>query len=91
MPVACSSSAVPSVTIRVSGKLFQDHVPYLEHMIQAASDCRLWVVLDVELLTDLDRSALFFLMAGESRDFDLMSCPAFVREWMLHEAEHQAA
>jgi hypothetical protein len=35
-------------------------------------------------LEELDRAALFFLINGENRDFGLVSCPGFIREWMEH-------
>jgi len=86
-----SGSAIPSVTIRVSGKLFHGHLEYLDRLVQAAADCELWVVLDLEHLADIDRAALFFLMNGENHEFDLVGCPNFIREWMSHESEHQVA
>jgi hypothetical protein len=86
-----AGSAIPSVTIRVSGKLFQGHLAYLDRLIQAAADCSLWVVLDLERLVEMDREALLYVMKGEGREFDLVSCPNFIREWMAHESEHRVA
>lgn len=86
-----SGFALPSVTIRVSGKLFRDHLEYLDRLVQTAGDCELWVVLDLAQLADIDRDALFFLMNGESHDFDILSCPNFIREWMSHESQHLVA
>jgi len=86
-----SAPAIPSVTIRLSGKLFRGHLAYLDRLVQAAADCQLWVELDMEALGEIDREALLFLMTGENRDFDLISCPNFIREWMSHESQHQVA
>jgi len=86
-----SSFEIPSVTIRVSGKLFDGHLEYLDRLVQAAADCQLWVVLNLEQLVEIDRAALFFLKNGENREFDLASCPNFIREWMAHESERQVA
>ncbi len=37
----------PHITIRVSGKLFQGHLPYLEHLVQSAAECQLWPQLNL--------------------------------------------
>jgi len=80
----------PHVTIRVSGQLFQGHLPYLKHLVQSAAECQLWPLLNLSHLEELDRAALFYLIDGENRDFGIVSCPEFIREWMEHE-EGQAA
>jgi len=79
------------VTIRVSGKLFCGHLPYLDQLIQSASGCRLWPLLSLAQLEELDRVALFYLMDGENQQFGIVSCPNFIREWMEHERERAAA
>ena len=81
----------PHVTIRVSGKLFQGHLPYLEQLVQSATDCRLWPLLNLSQLEELDRAALVYLLDGENRDFGIDSCPGFIREWMGHEKGRVAA
>lgn len=79
------------VTIRVSGTLFQGHLPYLEQLVHSAADCRLWPVLNISQLEELDRPALLYLTDGEDRDFSIMSCPNFVRDWINHERGRAAA
>ena len=79
------------ITIRVSGKLFHGHLPYLDQLVHSAADCRLWPVLNLLHLEELDRAALFYLIDGESRDFEIAFCPNFVRDWMDHERERAAA
>ena len=81
----------PHITIRVSGKLFQGHLTYLEQLVQSAIECRLWPLLSLAHLEDLDREALFYLIDGENCRFGLISCPSFIREWMDHEKERAAA
>ena len=81
----------PSVTIRVSGKLFQGHLAYLEQLIQTATDCQLWALLDVAELAEVDHAAVRFLMDGEGRDFGIVSCPSHIRERMDHEKRRVAA
>ena len=91
MQRSLSTASIPDITIRVAGKLFQSHLPYLDQLIQTAGACELWVLLDLENLNEVDRSALFYLMRGEGNTFDLLSCPNFIREWMSHEFSSRAA
>lgn len=84
--LACSN-----VTIRVSGKLFHGHMPYLEQLVKSAGDCRLWPLLNLSNLEELDRTALLFLVEGENREFGIVGCPNFVREWIDHERGFTAA
>jgi hypothetical protein len=86
-----SPQSVARVTIRVSGKLFQGHIAYLEQLVQSATDCCLWPMLSLSNLEELDRAALFYLINGESYRFSLISCPSFIREWMDYERERAAA
>ena len=79
------------ITIRVSGKLFDGHLSYLNQLVQSASECRLWPLLSLAHLEELDRVALRYLMEGEDRQFGIVSCPNFIREWMDHERERAAA
>ena len=81
----------PTVTIRVSGKLFQAHLSYLDQLVQSAADCQLWPLLNLVHLEELDSAALFYLMRGENQDFGIVFCPNFIREWMEHERERAAA
>jgi hypothetical protein len=86
MRKASSISNTPEVTIRVAGKLFQGHLSYLDQLVQTASACELWVLLDLANLEEMDRAGLLYLMRGEGYVFDLISCPNFIREWMSHES-----
>ena len=43
------------VTIRVSGKLFQGHLSYLDQLVNSATECRLWPLLSLSQLEELDR------------------------------------
>ena len=81
----------PHVTIRVSGTLFQGHLPYLDQLIHSAAEYRLCPILNLAQLEELDRAALLYLVDGENRDFEIASCPNFVREWIDHERANAAA
>jgi hypothetical protein len=79
------------ITIRVSGKLFKGHLEYLDQLVRSAIECHLWPLLSLAQLEELDRDALFYLINGENREFGIISCPHFIREWMEHERESAAA
>ncbi len=81
----------PRVTIRVSGKLFHGHLEYLHQLVQSAEECQLWPLLNLSQLQELDRAALSYLLRGENRQFTIVSCPGFIREWMNHEQNSDAA
>jgi len=78
------------VTIRVSGKLFQGHIDYLDQLVRSAIDCHLWPLLSLSQLEELDREALLYLIENEGGRFGIISCPDFIREQMDRE-KRQAA
>lgn len=79
------------VTIRVSGKLFQGHLPALDHLIRSAAACWLWPQLSLAHLEELDRAAVSYLIEGEHQHFEIVCCPKFIRDWMEHERGRAAA
>jgi hypothetical protein len=86
-----SNAVSPSVTIRVAGSLSEGHLAYLDQLVSSAIECALWPLLDLAHLEELDRAALAYLAGGEGRNFGILACPNFVREWMQHEKEGRAA
>jgi hypothetical protein len=86
-----SQPTSPTVTIRVSGRLSEGHLSYLDQLVVSAIDCVLWPLLDLASLEELDHFALMYLIDGEGRHFGIVSCPNFIREWMQHEKERCAA
>jgi len=80
----------PRVNIHVSGKLFEGHLSGLDQVIAWAHECRLWPVLDLSRLDELDRAALIYLAQGEHRDFEVMLCPPLFRDWMEFERRDAA-
>ena len=86
-----SPKLAPHVTIRVSGQLFQGHLAYLDQLVHSATECRLWPLLNLSHLEQLDRAAISYLIEGENRAFGIVCCPNFIREWMDHESGHAAA
>lgn len=79
------------VTIRVSGKLFQGHLAYLDQLVRSATECHLWPLLSLSNLEELDREALLYLLSGENQRFGIISCPNFIREWLDLERERADA
>ena len=86
-----SRTVAPTVTIHVSGSLSQGHLSYLDQLVASAIDCALWPLLDLARLAELDRVALTYLVGGEGRDFGIVACPNFIREWMQHESARRTA
>jgi hypothetical protein len=81
----------PQITIRVSGKLFEGHLPYLDQMVQSAAECKLWPLLNFARLEELDHAAVSYLIDGEDRDFGIVSCPSAIRDWIDKEKKGAAA
>ena len=75
-----SPKLAPHITIRVSGKLFQGHLAYLDQLVHSAFECKLWPVLSLANLEELDGAALLYLADGENDAFGIESCPGFIRE-----------
>lgn len=86
-----ASKNYPVVTIRVSGKLFEGHLSYLDQLVQSADECRLWPVLSLANLEDVDWAAVDYLIRGENHSFSLASCPGFIRDWMTRDKGPAAA
>ncbi|HEY1677287.1 MAG TPA: hypothetical protein VGG04_06255 [Candidatus Sulfotelmatobacter sp.] len=85
------SEPASHITIRVSGRLFRDHLSYLDQLIDSAVECRLWPLLSLAQLEELDREAVVYLINGENRRFEIVSCPDFVRDQMEDERHRAAA
>ncbi|MFZ0732326.1 MAG: hypothetical protein WAM79_08385 [Candidatus Sulfotelmatobacter sp.] len=85
------TSPAPHVTIRVSGRLFRGHLNALDQLIDSAAECRLWPLLSLSQLEELDHDAITYLIDGEARRFGIISCPNFIRERMDDERERAAA
>jgi hypothetical protein len=79
------------VTIQVSGKLFHGHLASLDQLVRSAIECQLWPLLSLSRLEELDRDAVLYLLKGENREFGIISCPNFIREWIDLEKERAAA
>lgn len=85
-----SPSMAPHVTIRVSGKLFEGHISYLDQLVQSAGECQLWPLLSLAALEEVDSEALSYLIEGEGRIFGIISCPKFIEERIYEEKQRAA-
>ncbi len=86
-----SQPVSPTITIRVSGRLFQGHLAYLDQLVVSAINCGLWPLLNMNHLEEVDRVAVVYLVGGEGRDFGIVACPSLIREWMQIEKKRCAA
>ena len=91
MNQGASPKLAPHITVRVSGKLFEGHLAYLDQLVTSASECKLWPVLSLANLEELDGAALAYLTNGEDDRFSIECCPVFVRESIDRERGHAAA
>ena len=91
MSVVPLRASNPTVSIRVSGQLFQGHLTYLDRAIRSATECGLWAVVDLQHVVELDRAALFYLVRGEGHEFAVSACPDFIQQRMRHERQAAAA
>lgn len=85
-----SPSLAPQVTIRVSGKLFEGHLSYLDQLVQSAAECQLWPMLNLASLEEIDQCALSYLIEGEGHSFGIVACPEFIRERMERQKQKAA-
>jgi len=81
----------PSITIRVSGSLFATHLSYLDQLVDSATECLLWPLLDLARLKEFDVDAVRYLARSEGGRFGLVNCPQFLRDWMRKENSERAA
>ena len=75
-------------TFALSGRIRSEHVPYLTSLLEQV---RGRIVLDLKEVTLVDREAVRFLAACETKGSVLRNCPAFVREWIFIERSNGAS
>ncbi len=74
-----------SVRIRLSGRVSEGQLSYMDELIQYAKDSGLMVFLDLEQVTVLDLSAVRYMADGEGTKFEFSCCPVAIRQWILRE------
>ncbi len=78
-----------SVVFRLSGRIESDDVCELRRLI-ALEKAGSSVVLDLENVTLVDRDGVVFLAQCPGDGVSLQNCPAYIREWLQKEREHDA-
>ena len=73
--------------LRLIGRIRSDELDELQTLI-ATNGGR--VVLDLEEVELVDRSVVGFLGRRERDGVELRSCPPWIREWIVREAENPA-
>ncbi len=71
-----------SVVFRISGRVQAGDL----HEVRAQFDgCTQQLALHLEELELVDREAVRFLGACEANGIELVSCPLYIREWIIRE------
>ena len=65
----------------LSGRIEESYVPELEQLIQEEGE-QPGVTLDLHEVRLVDRAAVRFLAACETRGIKLRNCPPYIREWI---------
>jgi anti-anti-sigma regulatory factor len=71
----------------VSGRIGATQLPDLRHVVEAENTTSL--VLDLTEVSLVDDVVVQFLLRCEGIGIGLVGCPAYVREWMVHERRSQ--
>jgi ABC-type transporter Mla MlaB component len=71
-----------SITLKLSGRIQEEHLPLLQTEIQACEGVPQLDLADVKLV---DRSSVRFLIRWESQGIQLLHCPLYIREWISRE------
>jgi anti-anti-sigma regulatory factor len=81
-------STQPGTTVfALSGVLDTDLAARLEALLASEADSR--IVLDLQDVTLVDRTAVRFLAAVEAAGTVIVNCPEYVRIWITAESDSQ--
>jgi ABC-type transporter Mla MlaB component len=70
------------VVLRISGRIAQDDVEILRAAIDQEQGA---MVIDLEEISVVDRSAVDLLALSVARGVTLRNCPGYIREWITRE------
>lgn len=79
------SDSQESFMIRLSGRIMDAELSYVDELVRHANGAGSKVVLDLEQVTVLGLSAVRYLAEGEGSRFVFACCPAAIREWIKRE------
>ncbi len=69
-----------SVICALSGRIEETDVPDLKNLVEA--ETAVAITIDLSEVRLVDRQAVKFLAACETRGITLRNCPAYIREWI---------
>jgi hypothetical protein len=69
-----------SVIFALSGRIEETDVPDLKNLVEA--ETAVVISIDLHEVRLVDRQAVKFLAACETRGITLRNCPAYIREWI---------
>jgi hypothetical protein len=72
------------VILKVSGRMGAENVADVKLSLESEVDGRR-ILLDLRDLTLVDRDAVSFLADCETDRVQIISCPAYIREWIVRE------
>ena len=75
------------VRFTITGRVEASHVAELQRLIDEEAAERRPIVLDLKDVKLVDREAVSFFVRCEASGVRLDNCPAYVREWIGHEAD----
>jgi hypothetical protein len=73
----------------LSGRIELEDVEELRRLF-GLEDVHHRVVLDLNDVTLVDREAVKFLARCEANGMELQNCPAYIREWIEKESDHNS-
>ena len=81
------SSTRDAVVLAVSGDIDREHAARLQQYLTGDTGRRL--ILDLQHVTLVDRTAIQFLAGLEATGIRLVNCPEYVRTWIAAERDSQ--
>ena len=82
-------SANGKVVFTLSGRIESEDVAELQRLLDLEGEGD-HLTLDLKDVTLLDRDAVKFLARREADGIQLDNCPAYIREWIEREKEHNS-
>ena len=70
-----------TASFALSGRIDGEHVPELKFLLESELQLA-GISLDLQEVRLVDRDAVRFLAACETRGVQLKNCPSYVREWI---------
>ena len=81
------SSTPDAVVLALSGDIDREHAARLQQFL--SSDPGRPLILDLQNVTLVDRTAVEFLAGAEATGIRLVNCPEYVRTWIAAERDSQ--